>query len=80
MLEEQGHSYESQPGQASYLVNHGRNTECKTDTLIRACEQPNTRPNASNDQKQTRVVGDHEPSAETQLRDWLQPLTEGLTW
>ena len=54
----------------------GETSSVKPTTTL----QPNTRPKASNDRKQTRVVGDHEPSAETELRDWLQPLTEGLTW
>ena len=34
---------------------------------------------ALGDRKRTLAVGDHERSVETQLPEWLQPFTEGLT-
>ena len=35
---------------------------------------------ALGDRTQTRAVGDHEGRVETELPEWLQPFTEGLTW
>ena len=44
-----------------------------------AGKQPNTRPEALDDRKQTKAVGDHELRVETELPERLQPFMEGKT-
>ena len=78
-----GHSYEWHPCRPSHLIKNDRKTECNTDNHI-----PLVAPGAQatehqtkvlGDQKLAQVVGNDEQSVVTEILEWLQPFTEGLT-
>ena len=81
LCEENGYSYEWHPGQPSYLVKNERQTKCKTDNhlVVPSVQATENQTKAPENPKRTPAVCDHERSAETQVPEWLQPFTEGLT-
>ena len=69
------YSHDWYPGRPSYLLKNGRDIDCETDNHIATEHQTK----ALGDRKPAQAVGDHERRVETDLPDWLQPFTKGLT-
>ena len=77
------YSYEWRPGQPSYLIENWRKNDCKTDShillVLPGVQATKHQSEGLDDRKQTQAVGDHERRVETELLEWLQLFTEGLT-
>ena len=83
LCEEIGYSCEWRSGQPSYLIENWRNNTCKTDNhillVLLGVQATKHQSEGLDDRKQTQALGDHERRVETELPEWLQLFTEGLT-
>ena len=67
------------------MVSHREleKNDCKTDNhillVLPGVQATKHQSEGLDDRKQTQAVGDHERRVETELREWLQLFTEGLT-
>ena len=83
LCEENGHSYEWHPGQPSFIIKNCGTANVKQTTtftlVVPVMQTTDHQTQALGGQKHTRAVGDHKLHVLTDLPEWLQPFTEGLT-